>query len=82
MPLFDFKCNKCGTQKNDELVSGDSSVNCDICGEQMVKLPSNFSFTFTPHGISHYKKKMGNTIPPETVSHKGDVNLYGVPRSS
>ena len=82
MPIFDFKCPKCGSTKDDELVSGDASVRCDVCNEEMTKLMGSFSFTFTPHGISTYKKKMGNVVKPETMGKQGGVNLYGVPRTN
>jgi len=82
MPLFDFYCPKCGSTKDDELVSGDSSVRCYVCETEMIKKPSTFSFTMTPHAISHYKKKMGNTVKPETMGPQGGVNIYGVPRTN
>ena len=82
MPIFDFKCPKCGSQKDDELVAGDASVLCDVCSTEMVKQMSAFSFTLTPHAISHYKKKMGNVVKPETIGKRGGVNLYGVPRTN
>jgi hypothetical protein len=38
-----------------------------------------FGFTFTPSGISKFKKKYGKSVPPEYKT-SGGANIYGVPR--
>lgn len=76
MPLFDYQCKKCGNSEKDVLVTNaEDIVKCKLCGEDMEKLPSAFSFTFTPGPISKFKRKYGNTVPPEYKTG-GSVNIY------
>lgn len=82
MPIFDYYCTKCGAEKNDELVqNSEVEVKCDVCENIMTKRPNTFAFTMTPHSISKFKKKVGNTIPSDYKT-SGGANIYGVNRKN
>jgi len=82
MPIFDYICPKCGQDKDDEYVrNADEDIFCHICKTKMDKKPSNFSFNFSPPGITKFKRKYGKTVPPEYKT-TGGANIYGVPRKS
>jgi putative FmdB family regulatory protein len=82
MPLFDYYCSKCGYEENDVFVQKfDEEVKCKECKELMEKRPPNFSFSFTPAGITRFKTKYGKSVPPEYKT-SGGANIYGVPRKS
>lgn len=59
MPIFDYKCPKCGHENKDKLVkSSDKKVICE-CGADMVKIPSFPSFHLKGSGFydTDYKGK-------------------------
>ncbi len=44
MPIFEYKCNKCGTEFEELVSSTDSKVECPECGSSDVdKLISGFA---------------------------------------
>lgn len=81
MPIYDFHCENCGAKLNDHLVKADEEVLCKECGTPMTKCLGTFSFKFTPSSISKFKKKVGNTLPPEYKT-SGGANIYGIPRKN
>jgi len=81
MPLFDFHCEVCQKNKNDVLVrNAEEIVLCDECKNQMIKMPSHINFNITPGAISHAKKTIGNSLPPEYKT-SGGANIYGINRT-
>lgn len=81
MPIHDVLCRECGHQVDDVLHSIDEEVKCEKCGKIMELLPAAFSFSVTPGSISKWKKRYGNTLPPEYKT-SGGANIYGIPKKS
>lgn len=56
MPIYDFKCPKCKSQKNDVFTqSWDEKVLCDDCKIEMRKIPSRFFPDVFPSEGIHLK---------------------------
>lgn len=77
--LFDYQC-ECGHKEIDVLVrASDAVVLCSKCGKEMNKMMPSVSFKFTPHGMSSYKKKYGNNLPPN-YKPTGGANFVPTPK--
>lgn len=80
MPIFDFYCETCGFTEDDVLVRNDEDHACKMCdNEKMTKKMPSFSFSFTPPGVSKFKKKYGKSVPQDYKT-TGGANVYGKPK--
>lgn len=43
MPIYEYRCPKCGNSVEKLVRSFDAEVNCPVCGERMERLLSSFS---------------------------------------
>jgi len=81
MPIHDAICRECGHQESDILHKVDEEVKCPKCSKVMELLPSTFAFNFASPGVTKFKRRYGNTVPPEYKT-SGGANVYGIPRKS
>jgi putative FmdB family regulatory protein len=77
MPLYDYKCPKCGKEFEDTapIISRDT-IKCD-CGELAIRLITGGSFLLKGEGWS--KQGHVKVIPPTTdpsLSHDWKTNYY------
>lgn len=51
MPMFNYRCDKCGDIVEKFVKRYDVVVECEECGEKRVKLFSGYRYTF---GVGHF----------------------------
>jgi len=86
MPLFEYKCNRCGEVEEHffhTLAASDVRQRCSMCRADMRKMPSRISFTpFTPFYTNHIHPE-GKGIFVSGRSHLRELQRkYNVRESS
>ena len=86
MPIFEYKCEKCGRVEEFLVLPGEKEpLTCRYCGGRLVKLPpQHVGFVFKGSGfyVNDYKKKEKKARAREEASARGKSGTGGDKKKS